>query len=132
MPTLGDEKFEEYLKRFRPIGADPLPALRPWNKRAFVLGWTVAIAAALVVAGVLILHIRSNRNEVVSNTDNHPLAQQVVQQQPLTMRDANALLAAAPSFKAAVDDMAFRPQTISIPQGKRSVVRELSKEKIKL
>jgi hypothetical protein len=48
------------------------------------------------------------------------------------MRSANALLAAAPSFKTAVDAMAFHSQTIPLPEGKRSAVSVLSKEKIKL
>jgi hypothetical protein len=81
---------------------------------------------------VLILRFPSNRNDVVSNSDKHSVPGQLVQQQPLTIRSANALLSAAPSFKAAVDDMAFRSSNIPIPKGKRSVVSELSKEKIKL
>ncbi|MFZ0279636.1 MAG: hypothetical protein WA254_06135 [Candidatus Sulfotelmatobacter sp.] len=48
------------------------------------------------------------------------------------MRRANAWLAAAPSFKAAVDDLAFRPQTSPLPQGKQSAVAVLSKEKTRL
>jgi hypothetical protein len=48
------------------------------------------------------------------------------------MRSANALMAKAPSFKAMVDDMAFRSQTIPLPKGKRSAVAVLAKEKIKL
>jgi len=55
-----------------------------------------------------------------------------MEDQPLTMRSANALVAKAPSFKAMVDDMAFRSQNIPLPKGKRSAVAVLGKEKIKL
>jgi hypothetical protein len=52
--------------------------------------------------------------------------------QPLTMRSANALMAKAPSLKALVDDMAFHSQSIPLPTGKRSAVAVLGEEKIKL
>jgi hypothetical protein len=52
--------------------------------------------------------------------------------EPLTMRSANAWLATAPSFKAAVDDLAFRSQTSPLPQGTQSAVAVLSKEKSRL
>jgi hypothetical protein len=48
------------------------------------------------------------------------------------MRSANALIVKAPSFKALVDGMAFRSQTIPVPKGKLSAVAVLVKEKIKL
>jgi len=42
------------------------------------------------------------------------------------------LIVKAPSFKALVDGMAFRSQTIPVPKGKLSAVAVLGKEKIKL
>jgi hypothetical protein len=51
---------------------------------------------------------------------------------PFTMRSANAWLATSPSFKAAVDELAFRSPASPVPQGKQSAVAVLSKEKIKL
>jgi hypothetical protein len=48
------------------------------------------------------------------------------------MRSANALMVKAPSFKALVDDMAFRSQAIPAPKGRLSAVGVLGKEKIKL
>jgi hypothetical protein len=52
--------------------------------------------------------------------------------QPLTMRDANALLATAPSYKAALDELAFHRQRSTVAKGKQSGLAVLAKEKIKL
>jgi hypothetical protein len=41
-------------------------------------------------------------------------------------------MATTPSFKAMVDDMAFRLQTVPLPKGKRSAIAVLGKENIKL
>ena len=40
MPTLDDERFEAYLKRFRPLVPEPLPAVEPSlrARRAVALG----------------------------------------------------------------------------------------------
>jgi hypothetical protein len=48
------------------------------------------------------------------------------------MRDANSLLASAPSYKAVLDEMAFHPRGSTVPKDKQSAVAVLSKEKIKL
>jgi hypothetical protein len=55
-----------------------------------------------------------------------------VDDQPLTMRSANALIERASSFKVLADDLAFHSQRIPIPKGKLSAIAALSKEKIKL
>lgn len=138
MQTSDDDKFEMYLKRFAPIAPEPIPTLRfgHASRRLFRLSaWVTALAAILFVIfviGTAILHNRGGRM-VVPNTAQHvtsaggrePLG-------PLTMRRANTWLAAAPSFKAAIDDMAFRSQGESIPNGQQSAIAVLSKEKIKL
>ena len=135
MQTPDDEKFEMYLKRFAPIAPQPIPTLRfsHASRRSFRFSAWVAVMAAIVfVIGTAILHNRAGRM-VVPNTAQHvtstgagePLG-------PLTMRRANNWLAAAPSFKAAIDDMAFRSRTEPIPNGQQSAIAVLSKEKIKL
>jgi hypothetical protein len=58
--------------------------------------------------------------------------EQLVTTPPLTIRGANALLATAPTFKAAVDEMAFSSRTTPLPKDKHSALTELSKEKTKL
>jgi hypothetical protein len=132
--TSDDEKFEMHLKRFAPIAPAPLPALRFGyeSRRSFRLtAWVTALAPILFVIGTAILHNRGG--QMVPNT-----AQRVTSAGggellgPLTMRRANTWLATTPSFKAAIDDMAFRSQSESIPNGQQSAMAVLSKEKIKL
>jgi len=132
--TPDDEPFEAYLKRFHPVAPEPVPTFsvghssRRSSPRRI---WLVAVAAILVM-GAVILQVRSSRN-VVSNTASDPaVSERHAPSEPLTMRSANAWLATAPSFKAAVDDLAFRSQTSPLPKGKQSAVAVLSKEKIRL
>ncbi len=134
MQTPDDEQFEAYLKRFHPIAPEPVPTLSVGDssRRSHPLGIWLAAVAAILVIGAITLHIRSSRI-VVSNTASYAaVAERHAPSEPLTMRSANAWLATAPSFKAAVDDLAFRSQTSPLPQGKQSAVAVLSKEKIRL
>jgi hypothetical protein len=132
VPTLDDERFEAYLKQFRPLVPEPLrvvgPSLRA--RRAVALG--AAAAVAILVLGALTLHIRTNRARIAETAENVGNPERLQNSQPLTMRSANALMAKAPSFKAMVDGMSFRSQTVPLPKGKRSAVAVLGREKIKL
>ena len=134
MQTHDDEQFEAYLKRFHPIAPEPVPTLSVGHssRRSPSLGiWLVAVAAILVI-GAVILHVRSSRIVVSNTASGAAVSERHAPSEPLTMRSANAWLATAPSFKAAVDDLAFRSQTSPLPQGKQSAVAVLSKEKIGL
>jgi hypothetical protein len=132
--TPDDEQFEAYLKRFHPIAPEPVPTLSVSHssRRSLSLGTWLAAVAAILVIGAVILHIRSNRVVVSNTAGDAAIAERHAPSEPLTMRSANAWLATAPSFKAAVDDLAFRSQTSPLPQGKQSAVAVLSKEKIRL
>jgi len=133
VPTLDDEHFKAYLKQFRPIVPEPLPAVGPRHRarRTFVLGaW--AATAAILVLGALTLHVLTNRAPVTETVGNVGNPEHLQASQPLTMGSANALMARAPSFKAMVDDMAFCSQSVPLPKGKRSAIAVLGKEKIKL
>lgn len=134
MPTLDDERFEAYLKQFSPLVPEPLPAVGPRHRtqRMFVLGAWAATAAAILVLGALIVHVRTNRARVTETVRNVGNPEHIQAGQPLTMRSANALMARSPSFKAMVDDLAFRSQTVPLPKGKRSAIAVLGKEKFKL
>jgi hypothetical protein len=132
--TPDDEQFEAYLKRFRPIAAEPVPGFSVGHpsRRSLSVGiWLAAVAASLVI-GAIIFHVRGNRRVVSNTVSDVVFAERHAPSEPLTMRSANAWLATAPSFKAAVDDLAFRSQTAPLPQGKQSAVALLSKEKIRL
>jgi hypothetical protein len=132
--TPEDEQLEAYLKRFHPIAPEPVPTLSVSHssRRSLPLGAWLAAMAAILVIGAVILHIRSSRVVVSNTAGDAAIAERHAPSEPLTMRSANAWLATAPSFKAAVDDLAFRSQTSPLPQGKQSAVAVLSKEKIRL
>lgn len=128
-----DKKFEAHLKQFRPVAPQPLPvdshvhAPRRW----LVLAAWAAIAATVVVAvAVLTFHTRPSR--IAPPVENTAIADQLAKPQSLTIRSANALLATAPSFKDALDGIAFPPKPAPLPADKHSALAELSKEKIKL
>ncbi len=132
MQTPDDEKFEMYLKSFDPIAPEPIPALKVGHtSRPLGLGGYVVAFAIVILLAVLTFHIRDTRfvqngvSEVASEERHRQL-------EPLTMRSANVWLTTAPSFKAAIDDLAFRPESDPVPPGKQSAVAVLSKEKIKL
>lgn len=134
MQTPDDEQFEVCLKRFHPIAPEPVPTLRVGHasRRSVSVGTWLAAVAAILVIGVVILHISSNRVVDPRAARDVAFAERHVPSEPLTMRSANAWLATAPSFKAAIDALAFRSQTSPLPQGKQSAVAVLSKEKIRL
>ena len=134
MQTPDDEQFEAYLKRFHPIAPEPVPTLSVGHssRRWPPLGIWLAAVAAILVIGAVILQIRTSRIVVSNTASDAAVAERHAPSEPLTMRSANAWLATAPSFKAAVDDLAFRSQTSPLPQGKQSAVAVLSKEKIRL
>jgi hypothetical protein len=127
-----DEKFEAHLKQFRPLAPQPLPvdihvhAPRRWFAFA---AWAAATAAVVAVA-VLAFHARPGR--IAPPVESFAIADQLVKPQSLTIRTANALLATSPSFKDAIDGIAFPPKPAPLPADKHSALAELSKEKIKL
>jgi len=130
-----DEQFETYLKRFHPIAPEPLPTLKVSRVSRYSLrlgAWLAAVAAILIV-GTRILHVHDGRVVGVPNAVRDGASvERLAPFEPLTMRSANAWLATAPSFKSAVDNLAFRSQGNPIQKGKQSAVALLSKEKIKL
>ena len=132
MPTPDDERFENYLKQFRPLLPDALPVSVPersW-RRYWVFGIWSAGAAAVIILGLIGFRVIPRR---VPDRPGNPQPVSVTSPlRPLTMRDANSLLASAPSYKAVLDEMAFHPRGSTVPKDKQSAVAVLSKEKIKL
>lgn len=129
-----NEKFENYLRRFRPVEAAPLslPQSRPVWRRWFVIPATVGAVAAVL----LILFVTSRRPTApptIGGIDHQAVdVQRSAQSQPLTISSARALLAQSPSIKTALDGMAFTKQSMSLQPGEQSALNILGKEKTKL
>jgi hypothetical protein len=131
VPNLDDERFEKYLKQFRPLAPDCLPVeIKPAPRRHLALAiWAVG-ATALVLIGVASLWIVNHR---ITHQSNHSASVQLRARTPsLTMRHANDLLVKAPSYKAVMNELAFPPKSSTISNDKQSALAVLSKEKIKL
>jgi uracil-DNA glycosylase len=131
VPTLDDERFETYLKRFRPMVPDGLPIKkRKRESWRFWLQIAVAGATVIVILGSAALRITMNR---VGHKPGNPRPVAVIEMtRPLRIGDANALLTTAPSYESAIRDLAFRPERSIFPKTKQSALAVLAKEKIKL
>jgi hypothetical protein len=133
VPIPDEERFEAYLKQFRPLVPEPLLTSRSrYRARGRFVLWAGAAAGLAVLVVAAALHIHTQRVRVAETTYSPATTDPFTDRQPLTMRSANALIIKAPSFKALVDGMAFDSQTIPVPKGKLSAVAVLGKEKIKL
>jgi len=129
-----DEKFESFLREYRPRALEPLHIEQQerTRRRQFVFGSLVAAAAAALVVAMFTISNPSRWTHLPKDTEAPASAEQLINQQPLTIGKANALLARAPSVKAAVDQMAFKSQTTQLSKGKHSALAVLSQENIKL
>ncbi len=124
-PTHDDEQFERYLKQFRPLAPETLPTekYKDRDRRAWgLLAPAWAAVAAVVIVALLILYPRPRYSGPRDEAVPHAAATQ-----PLTLQSANALLTQAPSFKEAVDAMAFPCRTTSFA-GKQSALDVLGKD----
>ena len=133
MPIPDDEQFERYLRQFKPLAADPLPVAG--RRPALAHFWLcfVPTAAAIAVLLVLFFTLRGRSKPVLAPQAKSPAgSEELATSQPLTLQQANELLAHAPSFTAALDDVAFQRQRRKLPQGSLSALAALSKEDIKL
>jgi hypothetical protein len=128
-----DQQFEIYLKRFHPIVPEPVRAITfgHASRRSVSVGAWSAAVAAIVVVGTVMLHVRSNRVVVPNAAHDVAFVERYAPPGQLTMRSGNAWLSSAPSFKTAVDELAFS-QPRPLLQGKQSAVAVLGKEKIRL
>jgi len=131
VPTLPDNQFERYLKQFRPLAPEQLQLEEhsATKSRTRALAAWGSVAAAVIIA-FLIVYPRLRR---LTERGVQPgsVAQITVPQmkvpQPLTIRSADALLADAPSFKAAVDTLALPSHATSFGV-KQSALEVLGKD----
>jgi hypothetical protein len=134
VPIHEDEQFERYLKEFHPLAPDALPTEKRKDRRApRIVALAAWVAAAAAVLGVVALTIFPRLDGTHSSLGAVPefSTERLANTQPLTVRRANALLATAPSFEEAVEEMAFPPPATQLPKDKHSALAVLSKEEIK-
>jgi hypothetical protein len=132
VPNPDDERFEIYLKQFRPLLPDRLPGneINPASDRHFGLTiWVLGGVMAIVFLGVVSLRILNHRATLNSNQSAVKLLPPTP---PLTVRSANALLAASPSYRAVMNELAFPIKSSPAAKDKQSALAVLGKEKIKL
>lgn len=127
-----DERFETYLKQFRPLMPDEFPVseMKPAPRPHSVpVVWAVGGVVAMAILGVATVRVLNHR---VTGESNHSAKVKLLAPTPLTMRRADALLATAPSYKAVMNELAFPPKSSTVPNDKQSALAVLGKEKIKL
>jgi hypothetical protein len=127
-----DERFETYLKQFRPLMPDEFPVnqIKPAPRpHSDLVIWAVGAAVATAILGVVTVQVLNHR---VTGESNHSAKVTLLAPTPLTMRRADALLATAPSYKAVMNELAFPPKSSTVPKDKQSALAILGKEKIKL
>jgi hypothetical protein len=129
VPIRDDEQFEKYLKQFHPVAPEALPVkeqVRARRRPLLFAAWASMAAILFAVIVSVFLHQPPHRPREVRTS--RPGAEELNNPQPLTIAKANALLSEAPSFKAAVDNMAFHPESKSISEGRYSALALLSEE----
>ena len=133
MPIRDDEQFEKYLKQFSPVEPEPLMAKEQVKirRRPAVFAAWAAVAAAIVIVLMVSALLHRHAPSAKEAGPGMPPVEEFNNPQPLTIVRADALLAQAPSFKAAVDDMAFRSESKPISAGRYSALALLSKEEVK-
>jgi hypothetical protein len=127
-----DERFETYLRQFRPQVPDPLPVSDVKRAPGPHFGLTIWVAGcvlAMVILAAAGFRVLNHRHADVSY---HSAGVRLPVSAPLTMRRADDLLAAAPSYKAVMNELTVRPESSPFPKDKQSALAVLSKEKIKL
>ncbi|HWZ46551.1 MAG TPA: hypothetical protein VNW97_23965 [Candidatus Saccharimonadales bacterium] len=127
-----DEKFENFLKQFRPRTPRRLPVeiSERANRRPFFLTWSAA-AAAVLMGAVLLIHHQQTR---IHSPETSPLTtvERPINPEPLTIRTANTLLLRTPTDRAALNGLAFRSPATHVSKGKHSALAVLSQENIEL
>jgi negative regulator of sigma E activity len=127
VPNLDDEQFESYLKQFRPLAAEPLETAmtRRVTRRSFALAALAAAAMVLLAVLVLTIHHRREQATLPQGTRTSTEVEQLRIPRPLTLGRANAWLAHAPSFRAALNGMAFESQGTQQSTGTQSALAVL-------
>jgi len=135
VPDLDHEQFEGYLKQFQPLAPEALPVevdRRETRRVPALVMWAAAAAVIVVAVTAGVQHRLTGTHSSSDRPGTTSVPEQIRTEPLLTLRDANAWFLQAPSFKAAVDSMAWRAQTAPISAGKQSALASLGKENFRL
>lgn len=136
MPNLSneenDERFELYLKEFRPLPPAPLPLDVPVQtarkpRHLGITVWGLSLAAILIFVVFL---FRPPVHHPMKSGGKSTVPREPYSTQPLTLRAANDLLLSSPSFKAAFDSLESNSGAPPIPKGKESALAVLRQENL--
>jgi hypothetical protein len=129
-----EQQLEARLREFRPLDAEPFPLEQavPARRRRLVLWACAAAAIAIVIVVLLKFPYERNRATAPQHNEKQTAAEPPASVRPLTIRSANALLAAAPSVKSALDELAFHGRRKQLPRGTQSALAVLGEEDFKL
>lgn len=133
MSIRDDEQFEEYLKQFRPVTPEALlmkKQVKARRRPLLTAAWA-AVAAAILLSVMAPAFLRWLPHRPGEDRTSKPGVEELNNPQLLTIAKANVLLAQATSFNAAVDNMAFQPESKPISEGRYSALALLSEEETK-
>jgi hypothetical protein len=127
-----DDRFEKYLRGFRPLDPVPLRIERsaPSSRSLRSVGVCIAAAALFLITVGLARTLEWSRPQAHTVGIASEPPEQIVGAEPLTAGSSTALLAASTSWKEAVDSIAFRIPIVTLPKGYHSALTALSKERI--
>ena len=127
-----DEKFEKFLRQFRPRAPKPLriEGHEQASKRGFAFALLAATAAVVLIVAVFIAERRPSPAKPPDRVQN-VTSVKPTNPEPLTLGKANALLKQAPSMEAAVDSLAFQSRAAQVPKGARSALATLGEANFK-
>lgn len=130
-PRNDDERFESFLRQFRPRAPRLLRMEERPARRERALGPLVFAAALLLVVGIFLIGSRHLQRPAPNRVQNVGGMNAVPDLQPLTLGRANALLMEAPSISAAVDSLAVESGTTQLPKGTHSALATLGEKNFK-
>jgi hypothetical protein len=128
VPISEDERFESYLRNFRPLPPSPPTRRRAsGNVRRFLI--SAVPAAAILIAALLGFHFWTRLRYPSATSAGVRKANSIPMAGPLTAGSANAALFRNSSVKAALDQMAFSARSTQLSAGQVSTLELLGEEK---